>query len=83
MISTRAPSGTGSLSRGAWIELRIGRYRTEREVVVGGGHAGGQLGPTHFGLGDAERAEVRVHWPDGAVGDWQAFDADQYVTVSR
>lgn len=68
---------------GAWIELRIGRYRIEREVVVGGGHAGGQLGPIHFGLGSADRAEVRVHWPDGSVGDWQVFGADQYTTVSR
>ncbi|HEX7099286.1 MAG TPA: CRTAC1 family protein [Acidimicrobiia bacterium] len=80
---TLSQEGPNRHAIGAWIELRIGRYRTEREVVVGGGHAGGQLGPTHFGLGDAERAEVRVHWPDGAVGDWQAFDADQYVTVSR
>jgi len=68
---------------GAWIELRIGRHRIEREVVVGGGHAGGQLGPTHFGLGSAGRAEVRVHWPDGTVGDWESFDAGQYVTISR
>ncbi|MFK7744512.1 MAG: CRTAC1 family protein [Roseobacter sp.] len=33
--------------------------------VVGGGHAGGQLLPMHFGLADAQTAQVRVEWPDG------------------
>jgi enediyne biosynthesis protein E4 len=31
-----------------------------REVIVGGGHASGQAGWIHLGLGDAEDAEVRV-----------------------
>ena len=37
---------------------------------VGGGHAGGESGPQHFGLGTAETVEVRVRWPDGTQGDW-------------
>ena len=32
---------------------RPGETRTAREVTVGGGHAGGSLGPVHFGLGKA------------------------------
>ncbi|WP_458790891.1 CRTAC1 family protein [Yoonia sp. MH D7] len=40
-----------------------------QQVMVGGGHAGGQAGPLHFGLGDAEQAEVRVIWPNGNVTD--------------
>ena len=55
---------------GAWVEVRIGDRTIEREVTVGGGHAGGQLGWIHFGLGDADAAEVRVQWPDGEVGPW-------------
>ena len=43
-----------------------------REVTVGGGHAGGELGWIHFGLGPATSADVRVHWPDGEVGPWHA-----------
>ena len=39
-----------------------------REVIVGGGHIGGQLGWQHVGLGPATEAQVRVTWPDGEVG---------------
>ena len=39
-------------------------------MTIGGGHAGGQLGWIHFGLGDADGAEIRVEWPDGETGPW-------------
>lgn len=68
---------------GAWIELRIGSHTIEREVTIGGGHAGGELGPIHFGLGHAESARVRVQWPDGTVGPWQTFAANQTITVEK
>ena len=68
---------------GSWIEVKIGDYTIEREVTVGGGHAGGQLGWIHFGLGDADRAEVRVQWPDGETGPWLPVDADQFWTIER
>ena len=42
----------------------------DRELTVGGGHAAGQLGWRTFGLGDHDRAEVRVQWPDGETGPW-------------
>jgi hypothetical protein len=68
---------------GAWLEVRAGGRTTTREVTVGGGHAGGQLGWLHLGLGDAERVEVRVQWPDGEVGPWLPVEAGQLVTVER
>jgi hypothetical protein len=68
---------------GSWIEVKAGDATTEREVTVGGGHVSGQLGPTHFGLGAADRAEVRVTWPDGEQGPWIPVPADQYVTLDR
>jgi enediyne biosynthesis protein E4 len=68
---------------GAWIEIRVDGRTLEREVVVGGGHAGGQLGPLHFGLGNAERAELRVSWPDGEQGSWIGVDANQRLVVER
>ncbi|APE42798.1 hypothetical protein BOO69_04695 [Sulfitobacter alexandrii] len=40
--------------------------RQSVQHVIGGGHAGGQLLPRHFGLGRAESAAVTVTWPDGS-----------------
>jgi len=68
---------------GAWIEVKAGDTTIEREVAVGGGHVSGRLGPTHFGLGSAGQAEVRVTWPDGERGPWIPVAADQYVTLDR
>lgn len=68
---------------GAWVALRVGDRTTEREVTVGGGHASGQLGWIHFGLGSAERAEVRVTWPDGEVGPWQSIEANGFSGIVR
>jgi hypothetical protein len=65
------------------VELRAGGRVQAREVVRGGGHAGGQAGPLHFGLGAAETAEVRVIWPDGAVGEWQAVSPGGIRLVER
>ena len=66
-----APAADGGANRdaiGAWVEVTVGDRVISREVTVGGGHAGGQLGWIHFGLGEADRAEVRVTWPDGEDG---------------
>ncbi len=67
---------------GAWVEVRRGEAITRREVTVGGGHASGQLGWLHFGLGDAAAAEVRVIWPDGQTDDWQALPANAFSILS-
>ncbi|CAM4136503.1 CRTAC1 family protein [Palleronia rufa] len=79
------PRMTGANTRavGAIVEVRTGDGVQTREVTVGGGHAGGQAGPVHFGLGDADRADVRVIWPDGTVGAWQDVAADGRVTLRR
>ncbi|MEP7082790.1 MAG: CRTAC1 family protein [Chloroflexota bacterium] len=68
---------------GAWVEVRVGDRITHRELTVGGGHAGGQLGWIGFGLGTAERAEVSVQWPDGEVGPWIAVEANRFATIER
>jgi hypothetical protein len=68
---------------GAWVEVRAGDRTTLTELVVGGGHVGGQLGWTHAGLGEATEVEVRVTWPDGEVGAWQPVGADQFVVIQR
>jgi hypothetical protein len=68
---------------GAWIEVAVGDVTLRRELTIGGGHGGGQLGWLHFGLGPADAAEVRVQWPDGTVGPWLNAAADQFVIVER
>ena len=54
-----------------------------REVTVGGGHAGGQLGWTHFGIGEDEVATVTVTWPDGEVGRPIEVDANTFSTIEH
>jgi enediyne biosynthesis protein E4 len=68
---------------GAWIEVKRGDVITRREITSGGGHASGQLGWWHFGLGAADSAEVRVLWPDGIQGPWQEVNADGLYTLRR
>jgi hypothetical protein len=68
---------------GAWIDVKLGPAQSTREVTVGGGHVSGQLVPLHFGLGPADRADVRITWPDGDVGPWMTVAADQVVAIER
>ena len=68
---------------GAWVEIVAGDRVTRREVTVGGGHAGGQLGWLHVGLGDAGRATVTVTWPDGEVGAPMDVDANGFYVLER
>jgi hypothetical protein len=68
---------------GAWIEVRVGDATMRRELTVGGGHVGGQLGWTHFGLGPGSAAQVRIQWPDGEVGPWLTVTANQFVEIER
>lgn len=70
-------------SVGSWIEVDVGSETIHDEVTIGGGHAGGELGPRHVGLGEAERARIRVVWPDGAVSSWHQVDAGQVVQIDR
>jgi hypothetical protein len=68
---------------GAIVEVRLGDVSQRREVVVGGGHAGGELGWLHVGLGPNDGAEVRVTWPGAEPGDWQRVEASQFVELDR
>lgn len=61
-----AQSGGNRDAIGARITVDTGARRQSVQHVIGGGHAGGQLLPRHFGLGDATEAQVIVRWPDGS-----------------
>jgi hypothetical protein len=68
---------------GAWVEVQCGEAIMRREATVGGGHASGELGWRHFGLGPDNRAKVRVTWPDGAKGEWEEVDGNSFYIVAR
>ncbi|MEO8468573.1 MAG: VCBS repeat-containing protein [Chloroflexota bacterium] len=68
---------------GAWLEARIGDQTVFRELTIGGGHAGGQLGWQHLGLGPADSADIRVHWPDGELGAWVHVQASEFAIIER
>ena len=53
-----------------------------REMRVGGGHAGGQALPLHFGLGDATQATITVTWPDDSQSSLSA-EVNQRVALHK
>ncbi|MGR3660707.1 MAG: CRTAC1 family protein [Paracoccaceae bacterium] len=81
---TPRQSAPNTFAIGAWIELRdeTGRVRT-KELTVGGGHASGQFGPIHFGVGRASSVDIRILWPDGVTSDWINLVANQSVSLWR
>ena len=71
---TEAAGGSVTLPApplGDWIELRADGAVQRREATVGGGHAGGAIGPMHFGVGAATAAEARVVPRAGPPGPWR------------
>jgi hypothetical protein len=53
-----------------------------QQLYIGGGHAGGQAVPLHFGLGSSTEVSITVEWPDGSVNVHRA-KADQTVVLLR
>lgn len=68
---------------GAWVEVDLGGKIIRQELTVGGGHASGQLGWMHFGLGNTKEAKMRVQWPQGDWSNWQTVVADNFYTVDK
>ena len=68
---------------GAKIAVKTGTRTQIRTLQVGGGDASGHAGFTHVGLGVAERAEIRVQWPDGEWSHPYRVFANQFVVIDR
>ena len=68
---------------GAWVTVRFGDRTVERQLTIGGGHASGELGWLHVGLGDSDSAEIRVEWPDGVPGPWLELPVDGFAVLER
>ncbi len=78
-----AQSAPNQNAVGGWIELQAGGEVQTREITIGGGHASGNLGPQHFGLGLATLARVRVIWPDGTTSEWVETGVDRQIDLHR
>ncbi|HEX9187789.1 MAG TPA: CRTAC1 family protein [Vicinamibacteria bacterium] len=57
-----------------------GRTRFQDAIPVNGYLSQGDP-RVHFGLGAAEKADVRVLWPDGTSDEWKDVPADQVLRV--
>ena len=68
---------------GGWLDVKFGDATMERELTIGGGHASGQLGWIHFGIGAATQAQVQVHWPGGETGPWISVPANTFQMIER
>ncbi len=78
-----AQAGGNPRAIGALVTVTAGGVEQTRQVTVGGGHAGGQALPLHFGLGQAGQAQVHVTWPDGAITQMTVTEVDRVLPVSR
>ncbi len=68
---------------GASVTIKSGNDTRIRKVQVGGGHGSGKLGFLHVGLGTAERAEIRIKWPDGSWSAPYRVFANNFVVIRR
>ena len=69
---------------GAWLEVMLASGRVvSQEVTVGGGHASGQLGWLHFGLGLSEQVKIRVQYPNAPWTEWQVVSANAFYRLER
>ncbi|WP_421858539.1 FG-GAP repeat domain-containing protein [Oricola sp.] len=78
-----AQKGANRNAIGATVLVKSGNETRTRKVRVGGGHASGASGFIHVGTGVAERAEIRVQWPDG---EWSApyrVFANNFVVIRK
>jgi len=75
--------GVNRSAVGARVVVKTGNITQTRTVTVGGGHAAGSTGFMHVGLGVAERAVVRVRWPDGNWSHAYRVFANHHTVLHR
>ena len=76
-------AGANRHAVGARLSIKTGNVVQSRRVQVGGGHSSGMAGFIHVGLGVAERATVRVQWPDGQWSAPYKLFANRHVILKR
>ncbi|QFT28952.1 ASPIC and UnbV [Labrenzia sp. THAF82] len=82
-VDIRQPGQPNARAVGAKISVKTGNRTVVKDIQIGAGHASGQMGFVHFGLGVAERANVRVKWPDGDWSHGYRVFANGHVIIER
>ena len=68
---------------GARIYCVTGSHRQMDEVRSGSSYISQSDLRVHFGLGAAEKADIEIHWPSGAIDKLPAVKANQVLTVKE
>ena len=68
---------------GAKITVKTGNHSQTKTIQIGGGHASGQIGFAHFGLGVAERATIRIQWPNGEKSHQYRAIANNSIIITK
>lgn len=82
-VDVRQPGRPNSRAVGAKVSVKTGNRTVVKDIQVGAGHASGQSGFLHFGLGVAERANIRIKWPDGDWSHAYRVFANGHVIIER
>lgn len=75
-------SDVNRYATGAWLKVEAGDKTIEREITIGGGHASGELGWIHVGLGDVKEAVATVTWTDGSSTTY-TLNANQFAVLEK
>lgn len=75
-------TGTNPFAVGARVTVAVPGATQWQDLSIGGGHAGGQMVPLHFGLGDAREADIHVIWPDGSESRTHVDAVNRVVALS-
>jgi enediyne biosynthesis protein E4 len=66
---------------GARVLLRYGEHVQAQEVMSQTSYLSSNDPRLHFGLGVESTASIEIHWPSGAVENYEALRANQLVTI--
>src|SRR5262249_36950748 len=68
---------------GTIVTVRTRERSQTRVYRVSPSYASGSLTPLHFGLGAAEKVDVEIRWPDGAVETHPTLDTRRTYSMRR
>ena len=74
---------SGRAALGAKIDVSAGDRTQTDEVRSGGYHISHSDFRVHFGLGDAEKVDITIRWPDGEESSYSGVAANAWVVITE